>query len=425
LEAAIVLVYGHVNQLMDAPIFNIGDYMPHEHCIKMRYLIENGEFVPPPTVRMNEETRPAVRCVRQRVPIVMNDVDIPVLVGVKPASLVYVPLISGDRVIGVFSVQSLKPNSYPQENVDLLVAISSYIATAMENGSAFARIKKQQTELEQQAAAIQIKNVTLSEQNIALEKLNTKVIENIAYAETIQRAVLPLESDMSSHLGDHFILYKPMEVISGDFYWLQRTEFATLVAVVDCTGHGVPGAFMSMIGNDLLNQIVLEKDITSPSWILTELHYAVRHALKQSNDMTSNQDGMDVCLCRIEPDGITFAGARRSLYIVQGGEIIEIEGDTKPIGGFQREAKRSFTSKRLDLDLSKPAMLYLTSDGYADQHNLRREKFGTKRLTQLFQTIAGYDVSEQHNALEHALSEHKGSVAQRDDITVMGIRLQA
>ncbi|TAE31180.1 MAG: GAF domain-containing protein [Candidatus Kapaibacterium sp.] len=426
MERAIVMIYQYINQLMDASILNIGDYLPHESSIKMRFLIEKGEFAPPPTVKMSETHRPAVRCVLERRAIVMNDEDIPVLVGVKPASLVYVPLISGERVIGVFSVQSLKKNSYPPENVELLMAISAYITTALQNASAFAQIQVQQTELEQQAAAIQLANTALSERNVHLEQLTGKITDNIAYAKTIQHAILPLESEITETLGEHFILYKPMEMISGDFYWLQRSEFSTLVAVIDCTGHGIPGAFMSMVGNDLLNQIVLEKGITSPGWILTELHYAIRHALKQTNDIDSNQDGMDVCLCRIDDSGITFAGARRPLYIVQNGEILTIEGDTKPVGGFQREAKRQFSSKRLDLDLSSPTMLYLTSDGYADQNNrITREKFGTERLERLFTDIASKDMATQRTRLEQALAAHQDITPQRDDITLMGIRLAA
>jgi serine phosphatase RsbU (regulator of sigma subunit) len=134
---------------------------------------------------------------------------------------------------------------------------------------------------------------------------------------------------------------------------------------------------------------------------------------------------MDVCLCRIDKEGITFAGARRSLYIVQSGEIIELEGDSKPIGGFQRETKRSFSSKRLDFDRTSPTMLYLTSDGFADQHNAKREKFGIKRLTTLFQQIASEDMATQYNTLAKAMSEHQGAIPQRDDMTIMGIELSA
>ncbi len=424
MERAIVMIYQYINQLMDAPILNIGDYIPQESAIKMRFLIEKGEFAPPPTVKMSDTHRPAVRCVLERRPIVMNDEDIPVLVGVKPASLVYVPLISGERVIGVFSVQSLKKNSYPPENVELLMAISAYITTALQNASAFAQIQVQQTELEKQAAAIELANTALSERNVHLEQLTGKITDNIAYAKTIQQAILPLETEITETIGEHFILYKPMEMISGDFYWLQRSEFATLIAVVDCTGHGIPGAFMSMVGNDLLNQIVLEKGITSPGWILTELHYAVRHALKQTNDLESNQDGMDVCLCRIDEAGITFAGARRPLYIVQNGEILTLNGDTKPVGGFQREAKRQFASKRLDIDRSTPAMVYLTSDGYADQNNrITREKFGTEHLERLLIEIAPKEVAQQRTILEQALAAHQGATPQRDDISIVGIRL--
>lgn len=423
IEDVIVMIYSYVNQLMDAPIFNIGEYLPYQGAIQMRYLIENGDFLPPPRVNMADIERPAVRCVQTKAPIVINDGNIPVLVGAKPESLVYVPLINGNKVIGVFSVQSFQKNSYPPENVDMLVAISAYIATAITNANAFTRIKSQQAELEEQAAVIQLNNAALSERNINLERLTEKIRENIAYAQTIQQAVLPTEQELSEYLPNHFILYKPSEVISGDFYWMQRMEFSTLVAVVDCTGHGIPGAFMSMIGNDLLNQIVLEKNITNPAWILTELHYAVRHALRQTNDLSSNQDGMDVCLCRIDHDGITFAGARRPLYIVQNGELLELAGDTKPIGGFQREAKRVFTSKRLDLDMSKKTMLYLTTDGYADQHNAERTKFGIRELSKLFVEIANNDMRKQQQLLEDALAHHQGKIVQRDDITIMGIRL--
>ncbi|MCU0426457.1 MAG: tetratricopeptide repeat protein [Candidatus Kapabacteria bacterium] len=423
LQDAIVMIYSYINQLMDAPIFNIGEYLPHEEAIQMRYLIENGEFVAPPRVSMLDSLRPAVKCVLTRSPVVINDGNIPVLVGAKPESLVYVPLVAGEVVIGVFSVQSFKQQSYPQQNVDMLTAISAYIATAITNTNAFERIKAQQAELEQQASLIQLNNVALSERNITLERLNHKIQENIAYAQTIQEAVLPSVSELTEQLPNHFVLYKPMEVISGDFYWMQRMEFATLVAVVDCTGHGIPGAFMSMIGNDLLNQIVLEKNITNPAWILTELHYAVRHALRQTNNIESNQDGMDICLCRIDAEGITFAGARRPLYIVQNGEILTIEGDRKPIGGFQREGKRAFTSKRLDLDKSTPTMLYLTTDGYADQHNAKREKFGIKQLTELFAEISGQTMFAQREHLGQSLAAHQGTVSQRDDITIMGIRI--
>jgi serine phosphatase RsbU (regulator of sigma subunit)/tetratricopeptide (TPR) repeat protein len=431
LKDAIEVIYDYMNQLMDAPIFNIGDYLPEQGKIVMRYLIEDGEFVPPPTVLMTDIERPAVRCVVERRPVVMNDIDIPVLVGKKPESLVYMPLVAGDQILGVFSVQSLKKNSYPPENVDLLVAVSAYIATAMQNATAFERIRQQQWELEMQAAVIQMNNVELSERNLALEKLNIKITENIAYAQTIQRAVLPHERELAEHLGEHFVLYKPMEIISGDFYWLHRTANATLVAVVDCTGHGVPGAFMSMIGNELLNQIVVEKNITEPAQILTELHLAVRHALKQTNDLESNQDGMDVCLCRIENGCVTFAGARRSLYIVHNRSVRELEGNIKPVGGFQRETQRTFTSQRLDLGsefrTDSPdkahAMLYLTSDGYTDQHNSTREKFGTRRFEHLLASHAHQEAAEQLQTFEQALTAHQGATPQRDDITVLGLRL--
>ncbi|MCS6989758.1 MAG: SpoIIE family protein phosphatase [Chloroherpetonaceae bacterium] len=256
--------------------------------------------------------------------------------------------------------------------------------------------------------------------NVELAELNANITASIAYAQKIQQAILPSAEKISAAFPRHFIIYKPKDIVSGDFYWFHDLGDSRIVAVCDCTGHGVPGAFMSMIGNALLNQIVIEKGFTAPSVILEELHKSIRAALKQSdNPSVELQDGMDVCLARIESDKIIFAGAKRPLYAVQNDELIELKGDRYSIGGRQRETERKFAQRELPLETT--TTLYLTTDGYIDQANSQRESFGSKRFKDLLKAISSLDVEEQKTKLDSELSLHQQNEAQRDDITLMGI----
>jgi serine phosphatase RsbU (regulator of sigma subunit) len=211
-----------------------------------------------------------------------------------------------------------------------------------------------------------------------------------------------------------------------------------LFAVVDCTGHGVPGAFMSMIGNDLLNNITGIKRITDPAQILEELNIGIRTHLQQGIDDNSVQDGMDVALISIEDyEGrktINFAGARRPLHYLRQGigdrvlgvedrKLLEIKGDKLSIGGKQKEDIRKFTSHSIDLEADEEAVLYLSSDGIIDQNNNNSEKFGTKRLKELLENIAVFDMQTQKNEIENSFNQFLGNEHLRDDVTLVGIRV--
>jgi len=192
--------------------------------------------------------------------------------------------------------------------------------------------------------------------------------------------------------------------------------------VCDCTGHGVPGAFMSMIGDALLNQIVIEKQIHEPAAILTQLHHDIRYALKQTEAELTNEDGMDVCLVRIEKDKLIFAGAKRPLYAVANGVLTEVKGDKFGIGGRERGVERHFTNRELKVE--EDMVIYLSSDGYADQANEQRQAIGTKRFKEVLASLAGQPPQQQKPTLEMMLAAHQGSQDQRDDMTVVGIRLR-
>ena len=199
------------------------------------------------------------------------------------------------------------------------------------------------------------------------------------------------------------------------------------IAVVDCTGHGVPGAFMSMIGNQLLNEIVNEKKIFEPHKILTQLNLGVIKALNQ--DTTNNNDGMDICLCSVAPNSnlthykITFAGAKRPLYYfkTQEKKLIKQTGSRMSIGGRSKNSCINFTSK--EIILQKNDLIYLTSDGYIDQNNKERKRFGTKHLENILNKITDRPLPEQKQVLEIELDKWQGTERQRDDITVIGIKI--
>ncbi len=201
--------------------------------------------------------------------------------------------------------------------------------------------------------------------------------------------------------------------------------------MADCTGHGVPGAFLSMIGNMLLNKIVNEDNSLSPAIILERLHDDMRKVLKQNGKQRQGNEGMDIGLCQIDLDNnkVVFAGARRPLYLIisnsngedEHNKLIEIKGDRKSIGGRQKEEKRQFTNH--ELEIHEGDMLYMSSDGLVDQHNAQDEKLGSVKLQAKLEAIAHKNMVEQKELLLELLHRHQNNESQRDDITLVGVQI--
>ena len=255
------------------------------------------------------------------------------------------------------------------------------------------------------------------------EEANRKIVSSIEYARRIQQAILPRPETLADAVGEHALVYRPRDLVSGDFYWCLRRENHTFVAVVDCTGHGVPGAFMSLVGHALLQQIVAEQDITEPAAILAAMHQRVRDALRQDTPGGDNQDGMDVCLVRIDANQVVFAGAHRPLWwTLPDGTFGEIKGNRISLGGGHHEKRRAAFDQHT-LPRTAGLTLYLASDGFADQPNHLRQPFDTSRLRTLLKRIAPAPMSAQAAALNDALDTHSGGAAQRDDITLLALRL--
>lgn len=257
-----------------------------------------------------------------------------------------------------------------------------------------------------------------------LRAKNGEIMDSLRYAERIQQAFLPNEATLREAFPEQFILWRPKDIVSGDFYWFHATPDADVIALADCTGHGVPGALMSMIGADLLNQIVIERGVHDPARILEELDAGIRRALKQDASDITAQDGMDIGLCVIDRrrSVVVYAGSRRPLYVVdERGTFSEIKGDRRFIGGRRDRVRRTFTNHRIDI--AGPTTLYLTTDGFGDQNNSLGVKFGVARLRSLLTDLARREFSAQHETLAAELAQYQGDEPQRDDIVVWGLRV--
>lgn len=273
-------------------------------------------------------------------------------------------------------------------------------------------------------------NAILEKHNLEIANKNKKIIDSIRYAQTIQQAILPIKSNIDKYF-DWFLIFQPKDIVSGDFYWFNHFDDSgkSVFAVVDCTGHGVPGAFMSMIGNRLLIEAVKEKGIMNPVKILEEVDARIRVALMQ--DETSNNDGMDICVCTIEyiennKCKIDFAGAKRPLFYSdkKAGKMKYLKGTVRGIGGKKRireKPSKPFTEHQLILD--KGEMLYLTTDGFFDLQSPNRKKFGRVNFMSILDEHYKKPLQEQKEIMMDALHLHKGSEFQIDDITILGIKL--
>jgi len=278
---------------------------------------------------------------------------------------------------------------------------------------------------------VEVINKEVSEQKAIIEAKNHDITDSIKYAKNIQEALLPPLQNLHKELNNAFVLYQPKDIVSGDFYWFAKRNRKRFIASVDCTGHGVPGAFMSIIGNTLLNEIVTEKNITQPAEILDELHAGVKTSLKQSESENERRDGMDIALCSLNEEGtiLEYAGANRPLWIFrknkQGEEAFEmIKANKFPIGGMelQENEKRKFTNHAIPVE--KGDMIYVFSDGYADQFGgPKGKKFMVGNMQKLACEIYMKPVKEQEKILIQAFLDWKGELEQIDDVLVIGFRI--
>ena len=284
-------------------------------------------------------------------------------------------------------------------------------------------------------------NSVLSE----LKTKNTQITSSINYASRIQSAILPNKEFIELFPFQHFIFFKPRDIVSGDFYWMKKTNNKVIIAVADCTGHGVPGAFVSMLGIAFLNEIIAKKEVKTASEILEDLRTQIIQSLNQKGANAENKDGMDIAICIIDTDTqlLQYAGAYNPLYIVFNDEnsriealksnknikihsfensksLIEIKATRSPIGIYINELP--FVNNQIQLQ--KKDKLYMFSDGFVDQFGgIANTKYLSKHFRQLISKISKKPLNEQKQLFDSTLEEWKNTNEQNDDIIVMGIEI--
>lgn len=275
-------------------------------------------------------------------------------------------------------------------------------------------------------------NVLLQQQNEEIRKQRDQIMrqkqeitDSIRYASKIQTAILPPYKQFHEVLPEHFVFFKPRDIVSGDFYWLMQKGERTIVVAADCTGHGVPGAFMSMLGMAYLNEIVVKENVLEADVILNLLRANIINALHQTGELGESQDGMDIALCIIDKSGknptIEYAGAFNPLFLIRDGQLNIFEADKMPIGFFVREQQ---PFKKHTIQLQPGDVFYIFSDGYADQFGGEKyRKFMIKRFKDLLLNIFRLPMEKQRLALEETLERWKNGHDQVDDILVIGIRV--
>jgi len=295
------------------------------------------------------------------------------------------------------------------------------------------QMKFQMEEILNENEIFKLKNVVLqqandqiSRQKDKIEHINSEITSSLTYASKIQCAILPRREEVAETLPDHFILWKPRDLVSGDFYWYFNAETHSYFAAVDCTGHGVPGAFMSMISNTILNELVSANKHREPSDILLQLNLEIKKALKQDLSENENHDGLDIALCRVEhaTGKISFSGANRPMYLVKNGanEITEIKSDKGSIGGMHSHNDRMFNQH--DMMLESCDRVYLFTDGITDQFGAQTgKKLRPVNFRQWVLESCNRPMQELESFFSEKLEQWKGGEYQTDDVLVMGFGL--
>jgi len=313
-----------------------------------------------------------------------------------------------------------------------MVAYILYVIIAIVSVVLFVKIRERNLVAEKRILEAKVKARTreilkqkeeILEQSDKIANQNKNITDSIHYASRIQAALLPSTDILSGVLPSYFVLWRPRDIVSGDFYWFTHEDDLTIVVAADCTGHGVPGAFMSMLGIAFLNDIVNKEKIKESSLVLNELRSYIMKALKQTGEDGGSKDGMDIALCAIDQKKmkVQFSGAYNPLIIIRNGEIIEIKADKMPIG-YHIKKDVLFTGQDIDIEIGD--RLYMFSDGYVDQFGGETgRKFMSKRFKELLVETNSMSMEEQKEHLNDTIEQWMGDYEQIDDILVFGIEI--
>lgn len=336
----------------------------------------------------------------------------------EQCSLFALPIILNDKIKAFLILENkLFRNAFSPSHIESISLLCSQLAISIENIRLYESLENK----------VLKRTEDLKKANLELEDKNIKITDSLNYAHTIQSTILPKNSDLLNHIKNFFIIWKPCNIVGGDFYWFKKTNYGFFIAVIDCTGHGVPGAMMTMSANSILDRIINENINCNPSDVLNNLNIILKTTLNQNNFSKKDllkEDGLDIALCFINKSKshLTYSGAGISLYYNNNDDIIRIEADKQSIG--YRRSKQDYIYKNHTIELKDNRMFYITTDGFEDQNsetsNLR---YGRKKLMELMKKIHKIPLNNQKKYFENSLSEHMGNVEQRDDITLLGFKI--
>jgi serine phosphatase RsbU (regulator of sigma subunit)/tetratricopeptide (TPR) repeat protein len=450
------VAYQYIKGLFPADEFAIGLYDEKSAQIIFKYYIRNGAKAHYPNVPIDHPNRISAYCVRKGDEILMRNIHEEHRQYIQDLSdyeqndlmsaIVCIPLKVKQKTVGMLNLQSAQTGAYTEQDLPIIRTIGTYLANALVNSSLFEKLEEQKHEIEtnneelrqqqeellavNEALALQKEQVENQKQIIEttyldLQHTTDRLNQSIKYAQRIQELVLPRRQALEQFFDDIFVLYLPKDVVSGDFYWFkQLSPTKAILCLADCTGHGVAGAFMSMIGSTLLHETISIKQVEDPQRILRNMSSGIRNLLRHND--SSNKDGMELAVCLIEKleqhTLVTFAGTKTFLfYTDEKGELVMSKGSRFSIGEVNQEEQQTVENMRLEMP--KGYTLYLSTDGYIDQGNPDRARFGSQRMKQTLTDIHKRPMAEQKLYLEQLLEQYQQSAERRDDISVIGIRL--
>lgn len=402
------LIYQNIRQKMPVSFFIISSYSENDDTLKIEYCVKNDRIVKEEfKTKSNNPNSLTAHTISSKKEIIIHDLSIdysnylsgnPQLHGKEDLwceSVLMFPLIVQNDVIGLFSVQHETKNCYSDEDIRLLRILTPFIGLALNNANIYN----------------------------SLSEKNKDITDSINYARRIQQAKLPSRKEIQVELPNSFILFKPKDIVSGDFYYFHKNENSVFIASADCTGHGVPGAFMSIIGIEKLNDAL--KLSTDTSEILSHLNKGVKISLRQTDREESTRDGMDIAFCSVDKKTrvVKYAGANRPLWIIRNGqtELEEIKATKNAIGGLTEDDQHFETH---EIILQKGDTFYIFTDGYADQFSGQNgKKLYTKKFKEILVNIQSKTMQEQETYLDNFIENWKAGKPQVDDILVIGVQL--
>ncbi|MGQ9863087.1 MAG: PP2C family protein-serine/threonine phosphatase [Bacteroidia bacterium] len=335
-------------------------------------------------------------------------------------SLMVVPLVYQGSLVGIVYLQSARASAF-HADLEILKMMVAPAAIALQNAYLYSQMEELVAQRTQEVVR---QKEEIQYQAQLLKRQNEDILASLLYAQRVQRAIFPSWQRLQEILPQSFLFYSPREVVSGDFYWFAVRLSKMIVAVGDCTGHGIPGAFMTVMANTLLKQIVELDGVFRPSEILYLLNLRMRAALQHEAEYQKAGEGLDLALCQIDykRGKLLFTGANRPLVLIHKGELIEIKGDKIGIGGYQDLSDAPEYTLHT-LELQKEDMLYLFSDGFADQIGADNKRYQQRHFYELLLSISSQPADRQKALLQAELQRWQGDMPQTDDITILGLRM--